>query len=168
MGINANADTSNIAYEPRCVQPCAYYRRSCRLTLPDSVLASSRLAFTASRCIPTLLDLYKSTLSTLQTRIPQGVVYRQSAEAITQHRVGIIEKHAGSDGSQGGEQAVEGIEKELDLGRIEEVIKMAEGEKSLVEKMSEWKSWEDLQHKPEKGQWEYFAVPASTSLPSTE
>merc|ERR1711939_919387 len=109
--------------------------------------------------LPTLLDLYKSTLSTLQTRIPQGVVYRQSAEAITQHRVGIIEKHAGSDGSQGGEQAVEGIEKELDLGRIEEVIKMAE-----VEKRSEWKSWEDLQHKPEKGQWEYFAVPASTSL----
>merc|ERR1712093_722637 len=99
--------------------------------------------------LPTLLDLYKSTLSTLQTRIPQGVVYRQSAEAITQHRVGIIEKH-------------------VDLGRIEEVIKMAEGEKSLVEKMSQWKSWEDLQHKPEKGQWEYFAVSASTSLPSTE
>lgn len=90
--------------------------------------------------LPTLLGIYQSTLSSLQTKIPEGVVYRQSAEAITQHRMSIVEKHAGKDGAEGGEKAVEGIEKELDLGRIEEVIKMAEGEKSLVDKMAEWKS----------------------------
>lgn len=90
--------------------------------------------------LPVLLRVYKSTLSSLQTKIPQGVVYRQAAEALTEHRMQVIEKHAGKEGTEGGEQAIEAIEKELDAGLIEEVIKVAEGEQKLVDQMAEWKA----------------------------
>lgn len=76
----------------------------------------------------------------MNTKIPAGVVYRQAAEALTQHRMQVIEKHAGKDGQNGGEQAIEAIEKELDAGVIEEVIKVAEGEQKLAEQMAEWKA----------------------------
>lgn len=90
--------------------------------------------------LPALLSVYKETLSSLQSKIPQGVVYRQAAEALTQHRMQVVEKHAGKDGQQGGEEAVEAVERELDAGVIEEVIKIAEGEQKLVEQMAEWKA----------------------------
>jgi len=114
--------------------------------------------------LPELVQIYKSTLTALESSIPKGVVYRQSAEAITQHRLSVVEKHQ----PKGGEEAVEAVEQELGVGVIEEVIKVAEGERSLVDKMAEWKSWEDLKTKPDAGQWEYFKVPASTSLPATD
>lgn len=90
--------------------------------------------------LPALLNIYKATLSSIQSKIPQGVVYRQAAEALTQHRLQVVEKHAGQDGSQGGEEAIEATEKELDAGVIEEVIKVAEGEQKLVDQMAEWKA----------------------------
>lgn len=90
--------------------------------------------------LPELVQIYKATLSSIQSSLPQGVVYRQSAEAITQHSLSVVEKHAGPSADQGGEAAIEAIEKELAVGVIEEVIKVAEGEKTLVEKMAEWKS----------------------------
>lgn len=90
--------------------------------------------------LPALLSVYKATLSSLQTKIPQGVVYRQAAEALTEHRMQVVEKHAGKEGTEGGEEAVEAVERELDAGVIEEVIKVAEGEQKLVEQMAEWKA----------------------------
>ena len=90
--------------------------------------------------LPALLDIYRTTLSSLQAQIPASVVYRQSAESITQHRLSIVEKHAGSDGAQGGEKAIEAVVKDLNVGIIEEIIKMAEEEEVLVGKMAEWKS----------------------------
>jgi NADH dehydrogenase (ubiquinone) 1 alpha subcomplex subunit 5 len=89
--------------------------------------------------LPALLETYKATLSSLSSQIPRGVVYRQSAEAITQHRLQVVQKHAGADANQGGENAIQAIEKELNLGIIEEVVKMAEDEQSLVAKMAQWK-----------------------------
>lgn len=86
--------------------------------------------------LPQLVQIYKSTLTALESSIPKGVVYRQSAEAITQHRLSVVEKHQ----AKGGEDAVEAVEQELGAGVIEEVIKVAEGERSLVDKMAEWKS----------------------------
>lgn len=91
--------------------------------------------------LPVLLETYRSTLSSLQAHIPAGVVYRQSAEAITQHRISVVEKHAGKDGNQGGEQAIQAIERELNQGIVEELIKIAEDEQTLVPKMAEWKSY---------------------------
>lgn len=90
--------------------------------------------------LPTLLDIYRSTLGALSSKIPAGVVYRQSTEAITQHRIAIVEKHAGSDGAQGGEEAITAVEKEIGQGIAESLIKAAESERSLVDKMAEWKS----------------------------
>lgn len=90
--------------------------------------------------LPALLNVYKSTLSSLQAKIPQGVVYRQAAEALTQQRMEVVQKHAGKDGTEGGEQAIEAIERELDAGVIEEVIKVAEGEQQIVDQMAEWKA----------------------------
>lgn len=93
-----------------------------------------------SNPLPALLSVYKSTLEALKSQVPEGVVYRQSAEALTQYRMGVIQKHAGNDGNQGGEAAVEAVESEIGAGVIEEVLKVAEGERTLVDKMAEWKS----------------------------
>lgn len=89
---------------------------------------------------PALIQVYSATLDSLASKIPSGVVYRQSAEAITNHRLAVVKKHAGQDGNQGGEQAIEAIEKDLGVGVIEEVLRMAEGEQVLVDKMAEWKA----------------------------
>ncbi|KAI7524568.1 hypothetical protein KC343_g21369, partial [Hortaea werneckii] len=47
--------------------------------------------FTHSAPRSTLLYLYSSTLEKLQT-LPESSVYRQSAEALTRHRMSIIER----------------------------------------------------------------------------
>lgn len=73
----------------------------------------------------------------------------------------VIQAAAGPDGHEGGEEAVERVEKELELGQIEEVIQIAEDEERLVTKMLEWRPWEDLVEKPTHGQW---CVPLSSPL----
>ncbi|KAJ1972475.1 hypothetical protein H4R34_005398 [Dimargaris verticillata] len=78
---------------------------------------------------PVLIDLYKKTLTGLETKIPAHAVYRQAATAITQHRLKVVEKN--SDVSK--------IEQEIDNGQIEELIWAAEDELKLVDKMAEWK-----------------------------
>ncbi|KAI4173175.1 MAG: hypothetical protein LQ343_003102 [Gyalolechia ehrenbergii] len=189
-----------------------------------------------------LLYLYSSTLAKL-AQLPAHSVYRQSAEAITKHRLSIVEaeKPAGYDewaqraqkyisekpevfgegadvrgvflqarltrerdrldvewdGGKDVPSALEGsrtkeekdvrrrqieraesqgsgsvdweneppleasqiaeIEDKIGGGLIEEVIQVAEGEHQLVDIMLESKSWEELEVKPPKGQWEYFA-----------
>ncbi|KAL8933857.1 MAG: hypothetical protein Q9216_006180 [Gyalolechia sp. 2 TL-2023] len=189
-----------------------------------------------------LLSLYSSTLSKL-SQLPTQSVYRQSAEAITKHRISVLEavkpagyeewakraqKHisenpeifgegadvakvsvqtrltteknkletewdgekdipsalegsrmeaeedartrqirrAGNQGSQlmdwENEPPLEAsqiaeIEDKIGGGLIEEIIQVAEGEHQLVDIMLESRSWEELEEKPPKGQWEYFA-----------
>ncbi|KAL9023060.1 MAG: hypothetical protein Q9196_007406, partial [Gyalolechia fulgens] len=49
------------------------------------------------------------------------------------------------------------IEDQIGGGLIEEVIQVAEGEHQLVDIMLESRPWEELEEKPPKGQWEYFA-----------
>jgi NADH dehydrogenase (ubiquinone) 1 alpha subcomplex subunit 5 len=90
--------------------------------------------------LPDLLNIYRQTLSSLQSKVPAGVVYRQAAETLTQHRVEVIERHAGQQGKEGGEKAIEAIERELDAGLIEEVMKVAEGELKLVDVLAESKA----------------------------
>jgi len=53
-------------------------------------------------------------------------------------------------------EQVNEIESKIGAGLLEEVIQVAEGEKTLVETMLENKVWEDLEEKPQPGQWKYF------------
>ncbi|PVU85563.1 hypothetical protein BB559_006946 [Furculomyces boomerangus] len=95
---------------------------------------------------PHLISVYNKTLTALKEKIPPYAIYRQSTEAITNHRLSVVSQNTN----------VETIEEILDAGHIEEVIGVAEDELKLVDKMAEWKVWEPLHEKPLEGQWEYF------------
>ncbi|KDQ07864.1 hypothetical protein BOTBODRAFT_96922, partial [Botryobasidium botryosum FD-172 SS1] len=96
--------------------------------------------------LPALTKTYESTLSLL-SKIPETSVYRQGAEAITQHRLKLVKSAQGD---------ISKVETALNEGQIEEVLITAEDELSLAAKMIEWKAWEPLEEKPAPGQWEYF------------
>lgn len=49
----------------------------------------------------------------------------------------------------------EKLEKALNAGQLEEVIKQAEGELTLARKMLDWKPWEPLVQEPPEGQWKW-------------
>lgn len=80
--------------------------------------------------LPALRQTLESTLQTLSA-IPDASVYRQATTAITQRKLGILDR---ADGN------VSMVEKEIDQGQIEEVLKAAEDELSLAGKMIEWKA----------------------------
>ncbi|KAH6917345.1 NADH2 dehydrogenase [Coprinopsis sp. MPI-PUGE-AT-0042] len=96
--------------------------------------------------LPKLVETYKSTLSVLSS-IPSTSVYRQGAEAVTKHRLSIVEKANGS---------ISAVESELHDGQIEQTLDIATDELNLAKSMLEWKAWEPLEEKPPAGQWEYF------------
>lgn len=78
--------------------------------------------------LPELVKTYQSTLTVLSA-FPSTSVYRQSVEAVTQRKLGIVES---ADGN------VAEIEKQLDDGQIEEALDIATDELSLAQKMFEW------------------------------
>jgi len=80
--------------------------------------------------LPELITTYESTLSVLSA-VPQTSVYRQSAEALTRHKLNIV-KGVNGDIAQ--------AEKRLNEGQIEESLEIAVDELSLVAKMVEWKA----------------------------
>ncbi|KAK8866167.1 hypothetical protein IAR55_001318 [Kwoniella newhampshirensis] len=95
--------------------------------------------------LPALKSIYSSTLSTLST-LPPTSVYRQATEALTKHRLSVVEK-SGDDVGQ-----VEG-----EFGKIVELLlDEAKTEQGLVAKMTEWKAWENLEQAPDSAQWRYF------------
>ncbi|KAI6005327.1 Ndufa5, NADH-ubiquinone oxidoreductase subunit [Pisolithus orientalis] len=104
--------------------------------------------------LPELVRTYESTLSVLST-IPQTSVYRQSAEALTKHKLDIVK---GANGD------VASVERRLDEGQIEESLDIAQDELRVAENMLEWKAWEPLEERPPAGQWEYFG---NTSNPAS-
>ncbi|KAL8668945.1 MAG: hypothetical protein Q9168_006442 [Polycauliona sp. 1 TL-2023] len=55
------------------------------------------------------------------------------------------------------------IEDTIGAGLIEEIIQVAEGENQLVDTILEARSWEDLEEKPQQGQWDYFSRDQHTS-----
>ncbi|OZJ02099.1 hypothetical protein BZG36_05211, partial [Bifiguratus adelaidae] len=77
---------------------------------------------------PTLIKVYNQTLSRLSA-LPASAVYRQAAEALTKHRLEIVEST----------KDVNEIEKKIGAGQVEELIWQAEDELKLVEKMEQWK-----------------------------
>jgi len=99
---------------------------------------------THSDPLPELTKIYKSTLSVLGT-IPAHSVYRQGVEALTRHRLNIVQKA----------ETIAEVEEQLGDGVIELSLDTARDELGLAEKMLEWKAWEPLEEKPEPGQWDY-------------
>lgn len=69
----------------------------------------------------------------MQKSLPATSPYRQSVEALTQHRLAIVEAAEQTN-------AVDKVEKEINQGQIEEVIVAAKNELNLVAKMVEWKA----------------------------
>lgn len=80
--------------------------------------------------VPELKKTYEATLQALSA-IPQSSVYRQGTEALTLHKLKVLEKANGN---------VAVIEKELDEGQIEESLDIAQDELSLAQKMLQWKA----------------------------
>ncbi|KAJ2159517.1 hypothetical protein GGF46_002973 [Coemansia sp. RSA 552] len=99
-----------------------------------------------------LIGLYQKTLEELKAKIPEKAVYRQSVEAITQHRLKVVEEN--EDPSV--------VEKLIGTGQIEELVGQAEDEMKLISKMAEWKAWEPLEEPAPPRQWEYFKKAALT------
>ncbi|EJF66661.1 NADH2 dehydrogenase [Dichomitus squalens] len=103
--------------------------------------------------LPELKKTYEATLQTLSA-IPSSSVYRQGTEALTQHKLKVLERANGD---------VTAVEKELDEGQIEELLDVAQDELSLANKILEWKAWEPLEEKPAPGQWRYFGKEANAT-----
>ncbi|KAN0135716.1 ETC complex I subunit conserved region domain containing protein [Lactarius tabidus] len=103
--------------------------------------------------LPELTKTYESTLTALSS-IPEHAVYRQGAESLTLRKLKIVQEAKGD---------IAEVERQLDEGQIEEAIEIAKDELNLVAKMTEWKSWEPLEEKPEPGQWEYFGKSSPAS-----
>ncbi|ANZ73459.1 BA75_00686T0 [Komagataella pastoris] len=95
---------------------------------------------------PTLITLYKATLKNLEEKIPKESVYRTAVEAFTKERLSIVENN----------EVIEDIEKKIGSGLVEELIVQANEEYDLIDKMAEWKAWEELEEKPLDDQWTYF------------
>lgn len=80
--------------------------------------------------LPQLVKTYESTLSILSA-IPQTSVYRQGTEALTRHKLNIVQAANGDIGA---------AEKKLNEGQIEESLDIASDELELAQKMVEWKA----------------------------
>ncbi|KAI8322016.1 hypothetical protein GQ54DRAFT_164020 [Martensiomyces pterosporus] len=101
---------------------------------------------------PQLVGLYKQTLDELKAKIPEKAAYRQAVEALTVHRLKIVEQN--EDPAK--------IEELISAGQIEELIDAAEDEIKLISRMAEWKAWEPLEESVPPRQWEYFKRAALT------
>ena len=80
--------------------------------------------------LPELTETYQSTLSALSS-IPSTSVYRHGVEALTKHKLNIV---------QGANGDIVAVEKQLDEGQIEESLDIAKDELKLVQNMLEWKA----------------------------
>lgn len=79
--------------------------------------------------LPALSATYQSTLNLLES-IPSTSVYRQATEAITKHRLSIVQKANGD---------ITAVEKELGA-MVEQTLTEAKDEEKLTGKMIEWKA----------------------------
>lgn len=80
-----------------------------------------------------LTHTYKTTLKVIE-KLPEGSVYRQAVQALTQQRLSIVEKYVKptGDGAEAVEASVKEAEAELGVNLIEEAIHQAEDEHSLT------------------------------------
>ncbi|KAF6742082.1 hypothetical protein DFP72DRAFT_831619, partial [Ephemerocybe angulata] len=74
--------------------------------------------------------------------IPETSVYRQGVEALTRHRLNIVESANGD---------LTAAAEKLGEGQIEEALDVANDELILATNMVEWIAWEPLEEKPAPG-----------------
>ena len=86
--------------------------------------------------------LYGKILRTLQM-MPESSSYRRYTEEIVSYRAAIVAQS----------KSAEDIEKRIDCGQAEELIKQAENELDLARNLLISKPWEDIIAEPEVDQW---------------
>jgi NADH dehydrogenase (ubiquinone) 1 alpha subcomplex subunit 5 len=77
-----------------------------------------------------LQSLYSRTLADI-AEIPETAAYRRNVEKITRDRMSALEASA----------SLEEFEDRVGVGIVEEVIKQARDELSLITKMKQWQPW---------------------------
>jgi NADH dehydrogenase (ubiquinone) 1 alpha subcomplex subunit 5 len=164
---NRKFPRSPFSHRPPSSHPSHTHPNARRLTmqrtLPSLMKRSTSIAglLVEPKALPHLATTYRNTL-TLLSHFPPSYTYRQATEALTQHRLNIvnsaIEKHnigpdgngRGGEGAEGkervGEKAIEEVEKAFGSGgalgdrmQVEEMLEQARTELGLVGKMLEWK-----------------------------
>ncbi|CAG5121016.1 unnamed protein product, partial [Candidula unifasciata] len=95
----------------------------------------------------TLKALYNRIIVLLQ-KIPQESAYRRHTEKIINERLKMVENE--SDTAK--------LERKINCGQVEEVIKQTERELYLVRKLLEWKPWEPLVGQAPANQWKWPLV----------
>lgn len=91
-----------------------------------------------------LTVIYEKILSTLN-KMPDNAAYKQHTKTIVETRFDLVKKI----------KDVQELEKNINSGQIEEVIKEAENELFLSRKMLEWKPWENLVGQAPNNQWKW-------------
>jgi NADH dehydrogenase (ubiquinone) 1 alpha subcomplex subunit 5 len=100
--------------------------------------------------LPALASVYQTTLSALG-HLPPTFPYRQATEALTQHRLSVVEQAMKTHGitpdnvegsSPGqGDQAVRAVESTIEGGmQVEQLLDVARREETLVARMIDWKA----------------------------
>ena len=88
--------------------------------------------------------IYNKILKTLE-KIPEEAAYRKNTEAIVKGRLAMVQA----------ESDVGKLERAINNGQIEEVIKQAERELILSRNMLKWKPWEPLIAPAPQNQWKW-------------
>lgn len=93
----------------------------------------------------TLTTIYTKILGVLN-QMPEDAGYRKHTSKIIAERMAIVKD----------EPTVEGIEKRINNGVVEEIIIQAENELVLARRMLQWKAWEPLGDRtPPENQWKW-------------
>ena len=111
-----------------------------------AIKESTKLAGLAVNANPhhSLTILYDKLLGVL-TQMPDTAAYKQSTKAIVDERFNLVKTI---------KDPLE-LEKKINSGQIEQVIKEAEYELLLAKKMLQWKPWEPLVSQAPKDQWKW-------------
>ena len=91
--------------------------------------------------------LYDKILKSLE-KMPDTAAYKVHTKTLVEERLNLVKTV---------QDPVE-LEKRINSGQIEEVIKEAENELILSRKMNDWKPWEALIAEPPKDQWKWPIV----------
>ncbi|RKO98814.1 hypothetical protein CXG81DRAFT_15422 [Caulochytrium protostelioides] len=99
-----------------------------------------------------LTRVYTQILQRLH-RLPADSQYRQSLEAVTRQRMGLLSS----------DRTTDQIEAEIDEGNLEEVLNQLHRELNLITKMTQWNAHEELEVKPLPDQWTPFHAGTRTN-----
>lgn len=85
-----------------------------------------------------LRQVYQDTLKAVDG-LPKQYVYRQAIEALTQHRLELVDQASKQSAeAQDIEPALVQLEQAADQGSVEQLIQVAQDELALIDKMKEW------------------------------